>query len=140
MSKRAFYHHPRTMQEQKNCKGFVVPSTLDLYTAACHERQIQVGRWDENEWHFRSLVFTARPSCFLIVVGSGAQAAQCQPLFASDTQQHHPQSGSSCSPSVGRSVEHADGGLSGGSRGLHGCSGGGGAEPVRTLRRGNGGK
>lgn len=67
-------------------------------------------------------------------------AAQCQPLFASDAQQHHPQPSPSRSPTTGRSVEHGpDGGLSDGGWRLHGCVGGGGAEPLRSLRRGGGG-
>lgn len=72
-------------------------------------------------------------SLFCVFQVSGAQATQCQPLFASNTQQHHPQSGSSNSPSAGWSVEHgADGNLSGRSRRVHGCGGDSGAKPVRS--------
>lgn len=71
---------------------------------------------------------------------SGAPAAQCQPLFASNPQQHHPQSGPSGSPTIGGSVEHGpDGGLSDGGWRLHGSVSGGGAQPLCSLRRGDGG-
>lgn len=85
-----------------------------------------------------SLTFSLIP---VFVLGIGAQAAQCQPLFASNAQQHHPQPGSSCPPSTGGSVEHgADGGVSGGGWRLPGSGGGGGAQPVCSLWRGHGGK
>lgn len=80
------------------------------------------------------------PESFRFFLVSGAQAAQCKPLFASNAQQHHPQSGSSNSPPAGWSVEHgADGSLPGRSQWVHGCGGSGGAEPVRSHRRGAGG-
>lgn len=76
----------------------------------------------------------------LLFVVAGAPAAQCQPLFASDAQQHHPQSGPSRSPTIGGSVEHgADGGLSDGGWRLHGCVCGGGAEPLCSPWRRDGG-
>lgn len=87
-----------------------------------------------------SAVFPTLPHLLVLFLVVGAQAAQCQPLFASDAQQHHPQSGPFRSPTIGRSVEHgADGGLSDGGWRLHGCVSGGGAEPMRSLRRGDGG-
>ncbi|CAJ1062486.1 protein FAM131B isoform X1 [Xyrichtys novacula] len=71
---------------------------------------------------------------------TGAPAAQCQPLFASNAQQHRSQSGTFRSPTIGGSVEHwADGGLSGRGWRLRGCVSGGGAKPLCSLRRGDGG-
>lgn len=90
-----------------------------------------------TEDKLRSLTPTLPPHPVLV---AGAQAAQCQPLFASHAQQHHPQSGPSRSPTIGRSVEHgADGGLSDGRWRLHGCGSGGGTEPLCSHWRGDGG-
>lgn len=114
--------------------------------AVCHERLTWVRKLVTNKQQITALSFPPHPSLPLISVSSlcflvsGAQAAQRQPLFASDAQQHHPQFGPSRSPSAGWSVEHgAGGGLSGGGWRLHGRGGGGGAEPLRPLWRRHGG-
>lgn len=108
-----------------------------LTWGACHEtfKLANRSQTTDRSYVFQSLLIPhiLLISLFCVFQVSGAQATQCQPLFASNTQQHHPQSGSSNSPSAGWSVEHgADGNLSGRSRRVHGCGGDSGAKPVRS--------